>query len=66
MLPPHRCPHRNHDEDGWRVERDQGERVCYVLATCRDCGARLQQRWLMKRGGDWRVRRSDEDRRETA
>lgn len=48
------CSHRNITEDGVRVDRDGPRRFVFVLATCRDCGQRLQQRWEMtRRAAGW-------------
>ena len=46
-----RCPtgHRHITEDGVRIERDGPKRWAWVLATCRDCGQRLEQRWELSR-----------------
>ena len=63
---PRRCPtaHRHVTEDGYHVEKSRNRRtggvhrVCYVLATCRDCGARLVQRYEMRRSGEWCDRES--------
>jgi hypothetical protein len=47
-------------EVGHRVEksiRQAGggrERRCFIVARCRDCGARLLQEYQMRRRGEWR------------
>jgi hypothetical protein len=52
------CQHRLIIEVGHRLEKDRQpdgsvHRLCFVVARCRQCGAKLLQRYDMRRHGKW-------------